>query len=195
MKKEGKISGLMKDIKNIVRFSSDEDFANDDVEFRDDYEIEDYKKELYNDYEEEVAEEEPKAKNNFKSFFSRMKKDNKESSYQEESEEYKDEEYEDDEMSSYASTIIFTLKNFEDCRKVSQHIKNNKMITLNFERVDANTKQRILDFLSGAMEVKNAAYAEVSKTVYTIVPERMKIHFEGAKKSQNRIINVEREDN
>lgn len=46
----------------------------------------------------------------------------------------------------------------------------------------SNTKQRILDFLSGAMEVKNAAYAEVSKTVYTIVPERMKIHFEGAKK-------------
>lgn len=39
-----------------------------------------------------------------------MKKDNKESSYQEESEEYED-EYEDDEMSSYASTIIFTLKN------------------------------------------------------------------------------------
>lgn len=33
MKKEGKFSGLMKDIKNIVRFSSDEDFANDDVNF------------------------------------------------------------------------------------------------------------------------------------------------------------------
>lgn len=39
-----------------------------------------------------------------------MKKDNKESSYQEESEEYEDEDYEDDEMSSYASTIIFYLR-------------------------------------------------------------------------------------
>lgn len=34
------------------------------------YEIEDYKKELYNDYEEEVAEEEPKAKKTIlKAFF------------------------------------------------------------------------------------------------------------------------------
>lgn len=68
------------------------------------------------------------------------------------------------------------------------------MVTVNLENTDKYTMQRILDFLSGAMEMKNAAYAQISKTVFTIVPEKLKVLYEGDSREQSRIINLEREE-
>ena len=88
------------------------------------------------------------------------------------------------------STIFIDPKQFEDCKKIATYIEKEKMITINLENIGPNVAQRIMDFLAGAMEIKNASFAQIAKHVYTIVPESMKVYYEGKKreKKQNAII-------
>ena len=86
-------------------------------------------------------------------------------------------------------------KQFEDCKKIAKYINLEKMITINLESVSPNIAQRILDFLAGAMEVKNASFAQIAKNVYTIVPENMKVYYEGPRKKEKKLIYLERGEN
>ena len=53
------------------------------------------------------------------------------------------------------STIFIDPKQFEDCKKIATYIEKEKMITINLENIGPNVAQRIMDFLAGAMEIKN----------------------------------------
>ena len=72
--------------------------------------------------------------------------------------------------SAYQSVII-DPKKFEDCKKIANYIKDDKTVTLNLEHLDNETAQRIIDFLSGAMSIKEAKLIEISKNVYVSVPK------------------------
>ena len=89
------------------------------------------------------------------------------------------------------STIFIDPKQFEDCKKIATYIENEKMITINLENIGPNVAQRIMDFLAGAMEIKNASFAQIAKHVYTIVPESMKVYYEG-KKREKKLIDLEK---
>ena len=71
------------------------------------------------------------------------------------------------------------------------YIEKEKMITINLENIGPNVAQRIMDFLAGAMEIKNASFAQIAKHVYTIVPENMKIYYEG-KRREKKLIDLEK---
>lgn len=101
------------------------------------------------------------------------------------------EETEDFEDSDY-STIFIDPKQFEDCKKIANYIDRGKMITINLENVGPNVAQRIMDFLAGAMEIKNASFAQIAKNVYTIVPENMKVYYEGPKRREKKLIDLEK---
>ena len=89
------------------------------------------------------------------------------------------------------STIFIDPKQFEDCKKIATYIEKEKMITINLENIGPNVAQRIMDFLAGAMEIKNASFAQIAKHVYTIVPENMKIYYEG-KRREKKLIDLEK---
>ena len=89
------------------------------------------------------------------------------------------------------STIFIDPKQFEDCKKIATYIENEKMITINLENIGPNVAQRIMDFLAGAMEIKNANFAQITKNVYTIVPENMKVYYEG-KRREKKLIDLEK---
>ena len=89
------------------------------------------------------------------------------------------------------STIFIDPKQFEDCKKIAAYIEKEKMITINLENIGPNVAQRIMDFLAGAMETKNASFAQIAKHVYTIVPENMKIYYEG-KRREKKLIDLEK---
>ena len=72
------------------------------------------------------------------------------------------------------STIFIDPKQFEDCKNIGP-----------------NVAQRIMDFLAGAMEIKNASFAQIAKHVYTIVPENMKVYYEG-KRREKKLIDLEK---
>lgn len=86
----------------------------------------------------------------------------------------------DEESSSY-QTIFIDPKSFNDCKKIANYIKNDKMVTLNLEYLNSETAQRMMDFLMGVMLVKGASFIEISKKVYTAVPGNIKVHYEGKK--------------
>jgi len=70
------------------------------------------------------------------------------------------------------STIFIDPKQFEDCKKIATYIEKEKMITIN-------------------LEIKNASFAQIAKHVYTIVPENMKVYYEG-KKREKKLIDLEK---
>ena len=80
---------------------------------------------------------------------------------------------------------------FIDCKKIATYIEKEKMITINLENIGPNVAQRIMDFLAGAMEIKNASFAQIAKNVYTIVPENMKVYYEG-KRREKKLIDLEK---
>ena len=55
------------------------------------------------------------------------------------------------------------------------------MVTLNLEYLDEQTAIRLMNFLSGAMTVKDANYLVISKKVYTVIPKSMRVYYEGKK--------------
>ena len=102
-----------------------------------------------------------------------------------ESEEVDEFRYED------YSIIFIDSKQFEDCKKIATYIEKEKMITINLENIGPNVAQRIMDFLADAMEIKNASFAQIAKHVYTIVPENMKVYYEG-KRREKKLIDLEK---
>lgn len=84
-------------------------------------------------------------------------------------------------------TIFLDPKTFSDCRKIVDYIRADKMVTLNLEYLDEETAIRLMNFLSGAMTVKEANYLVISKKVYTIVPKSMKVYYEDKKTMNPRI--------
>ena len=80
--------------------------------------------------------------------------------------------------SAYQSVII-DPKKFEDCKKIANYIKDDKTVTLNLEHLDNETAQRIIDFLSGAMSIKEDKLIEISKNVYVSVPKNINVFFDG----------------
>ncbi len=84
----------------------------------------------------------------------------------------------DMDVSNYQN-IVARVKKFEDAKKIAEYIRNDKIVTLNIEELDKETAQRIIDFLSGAMSIKEASFVEISKCVYVSVPKNQKVLFDG----------------
>lgn len=159
---------MFKDVKELVGINS----VDDEIDENED---------LEDEYEEEVIEEVKKAPK--RSIFGKKPKE----------EELPEEN--DIEQDNNYSTVFIDPKQFEDCKKIAKYINLEKMITINLESVSPNIAQRILDFLAGAMEVKNASFAQIAKNVYTIVPENMKVYYEGPRKKEKKLIYLERGEN
>lgn len=92
-------------------------------------------------------------------------------------------EIDDLDISSYQN-IVVRVKKFEDSKKIAEYVRNNKIVTLNIEELDKETAQRVMDFLSGAMSVKEASFTEISKTVYVSVPKNQSVLFDGQKRRE-----------
>ena len=80
-------------------------------------------------------------------------------------------------------TIFVKPTRFEESKKVANYINQNKIVTVNLEDVNNAIAQRIIDFLSGAMSVKEAQFVEVSKRIYVSIPKKINVLVEGSKAS------------
>lgn len=75
-------------------------------------------------------------------------------------------------------TIFVSPSNFDECKKIANYISKEKIVTVNLEHLSNESAQRMLDFLSGAMEVKKARFITVSKKVYVSVPDGTRSYVE-----------------
>lgn len=101
---------------------------------------------------------------------------------------------EDDGGINNCQTVFVDPKGFGDAEKIADYIVKDKMITINLEFLDMKIAQRLMDFLAGAMRMKEASFVAISKKVYTIVPKSMKVHYEGKKDQKKTILEFEREE-
>ena len=92
-------------------------------------------------------------------------------------------------------TIFIDPKDFSECKKIANYIRNDQMVTLNLEYLDTEKAQRMMDFLMGAMLVKGASFIEISKKVYTSVPKSAKVHYEGKRDLKGKFYNGSENDN
>lgn len=156
---------IFTDVKELVGINSTDDEFEENSEFE-------------GEFQEDNSEE----KNTSKSIFSRKSKPKED--------EFQNEDFIDE--TENCSTVFIDPKQFDDCKKIAKYIDQGKMITINLESVSPNIAQRIMDFLAGAMEIKNSSFAQIAKNVYTIVPENMKVYYEGPKKKERKLIDLER---
>ncbi|MCS5420388.1 MULTISPECIES: cell division protein SepF [Psychrilyobacter] len=86
--------------------------------------------------------------------------------------------YKNNENISDYQTIFVSPTSFEECKKIANYINKEKIVTVNLESLSNEMAQRMLDFLSGAMEVKKARFITVSKKVYVSIPDGIKSYVE-----------------
>lgn len=92
------------------------------------------------------------------------------------------------------SPIFVNPKSFAECRRIADFIKRDKVVTLNLENVNPKDAQRILDFLSGAIKIKEAKWIPISKCVFTSVPKGLGYLYDGKKDiKQNTFLDVDNE--
>jgi len=90
----------------------------------------------------------------------------------------KNDVYKNSENISDYQTIFVSPTSFEECKKIANYINKEKIVTVNLESLSNEMAQRMLDFLSGAMEVKKARFITVSKKVYVSIPDGIKSYVE-----------------
>ncbi|MCI6153242.1 cell division protein SepF [Fusobacterium perfoetens] len=117
-----------------------------------------------------------------------LKEENEKETYKVEKQE-KVEEKKERKIESYVDVtsyqnVVSRIKGFEDSKKIARYIKENKIVTLNLEELDTETAQRVIDFLSGAMSMKEASLVEISKCVYVSVPKNQRVLFEGQRNTE-----------
>ena len=89
-------------------------------------------------------------------------------------------------------TVFMEPKNYSECKKIANYIKEDKTVMVNLDNVEGGIAQRILDFLSGASSIKGAKFIPVSKRVYVVVSKNVEIVFDGkADEPGNKSIQLE----
>lgn len=60
---------------------------------------------------------------------------------------------------------------FEDIIKYMDHISNDVILHINFHDLDAKTSQRVIDFVSGAVYIKDGVILNPGEQVFCIIPK------------------------
>ncbi|NLD45601.1 MAG: cell division protein SepF [Clostridiaceae bacterium] len=77
--------------------------------------------------------------------------------------------------SSQFKVIVMQPECFNDAKDVCDHLKNKKPTVINLEKVEKDTAQRIIDFLSGAVYSLDGNIQKVSGDIFIIAPYNVDI--------------------
>lgn len=80
--------------------------------------------------------------------------------------------------SSFASAgEIYVLKptSYDDVKKITENLKNNRTIVLSLEGLDVTLSYRILDFAFGTVHAVDGKLEEISRSIYVIAPSSARI--------------------
>lgn len=71
--------------------------------------------------------------------------------------------------------VVMQPESFEDAQDICDHLKNKKPIIVNFEDVEKEAAQRIIDFLSGSVYSLDGDIQKVSNNIFLIAPHNVDI--------------------
>ena len=85
-------------------------------------------------------------------------------------------------LSIHSSSSVAPMKvvlsepsDFDDVKDICDELKNKKPVIVNFENVDTNLAQRMVDFISGAVYSLDGSIQKVSRGIIIIAPQNVDI--------------------
>ena len=71
--------------------------------------------------------------------------------------------------------VLSEPSDFDDVKDICDELKNKKPVIVNFENVDTNLAQRMVDFISGAVYALDGSIQKVSRGIIIIAPQNVDI--------------------
>jgi cell division inhibitor SepF len=76
---------------------------------------------------------------------------------------------------SPVSVVTCVPESFEDVQVVVDHLRSRRAVVLNLEHVDSRQRQRILDFVAGALYAESGHSQKVSEYVFALAPRQIEL--------------------
>lgn len=144
----------------------------DVMKLGDDYE-DDYDDD-YDDYDDDYEDEKPEKKGLFK----RKRDDSYEDDYDDEpvkSKSSKVTPMRSPRKSGSMEVCVIKPTTFEDSREITETLLSNRTVVLNFEGLDVEVAQRIIDFISGSCYAIDGNLQKVSNYIFLVTPKNVDI--------------------
>jgi len=89
------------------------------------------------------------------------------------------------------SDIIFIKpKSFEDSKKIVNYIVEDKILHINLTSADKKMFQRVLDFISGAIYLKDAKLLNPAENIYLSIPKETSFSWDEENEEKKDKINL-----
>ena len=80
---------------------------------------------------------------------------------------------EDDEEIEIRNIDLFEISKLEDCLNVSNSLKQEHAVIINVSNVDEILKQRVVDFVSGALYITDGHLEKIAENIYLFSPKSL----------------------
>lgn len=73
-------------------------------------------------------------------------------------------------------TVVITQpKNFDDARQIAENLTNGRTVFVNFEKTDADTIKRTVDFMSGITYAVGGTVQRISSEIFLFAPSLVEV--------------------
>ncbi|MDR3259910.1 MAG: cell division protein SepF [Fusobacteriaceae bacterium] len=102
---------------------------------------------------------------------------------------YEEEKEVPNNKNNYIYPVIRKPTSYHDCEIIAQDIKEGKLVLINIEELNKHEAQKVMDFVAGAMGIKNANFKVISEKVFYVVPEGCVVESEG--EEERKILDID----
>lgn len=71
--------------------------------------------------------------------------------------------------------VLTQLDHFDDSRQIAEHLTAGRMVVVNFERTDAETTKRTIDFMSGITYAVGGTVQRISTAIFLFAPAHVQV--------------------
>ena len=75
-----------------------------------------------------------------------------------------------------AKLILTQPNGFDDARQIAENVTNGKTVVVNFDRTDADTTKRTIDFMSGITFAVGGSVQRISTTIFLFAPANVEVY-------------------
>ena len=71
--------------------------------------------------------------------------------------------------------VVIQPETYDEAQDICDHIKSQRPVIINLEKIERNIAQRIMDFVSGSCYTLNGNLQRVTNNIFIIAPENVEI--------------------
>ena len=74
-----------------------------------------------------------------------------------------------------AKIVVYEPRIYSDAKEIGSHLLNNRAVVINFDRIEADDAQRIVDFLTGTVFAINGEIKRIGESIFLVTPANFEI--------------------